>query len=208
MEVPREQRRCSFEVRLVYCWPFCFNLYHQRAWLNYGQLHLFSWRHRTRKTEAAAFSLLSFSPLFLFGCSLSFLHLFVYPHSRPTSVNQEISLERGSCRVAMKPLFWSAQQTSGWRTTSLPNVSACHLKPMISLHHPRPRARPRGGSTSLLRPSCMPQIHYHWLTSLTMERFWYYFSPLTPTMCATSLWCPAEPHALSSYPEAGGWEEF
>lgn len=51
MEVPREQRRCSFEVHLVYCWPFWFNLYHQRALLNYWQLHLFSlgYRHWVNK---------------------------------------------------------------------------------------------------------------------------------------------------------------
>ena len=46
MEVPRERRRCSFEVHLVYCWPFWFNLYHQRALLNYWQLNLFSLGYR------------------------------------------------------------------------------------------------------------------------------------------------------------------
>lgn len=51
MEVPREQRRCSFEVHLVYCWPFWFNLYHQRALLNYWHLNLFSlgYRHWVNK---------------------------------------------------------------------------------------------------------------------------------------------------------------
>lgn len=72
MEVPREQRRCSFEVHLVYCWPFWFNLYHQRALLNYWQLNFFSlgYRHWVNKFQLFLF----FHSLFFFPFCFSFAY--------------------------------------------------------------------------------------------------------------------------------------
>ena len=71
MEVPRERRRCSFEVHLVYCWPFWFNLYHQRALLNYWQTNLFSlgyghWVNKFLLLFLSFHSILFFSFYFLF----------------------------------------------------------------------------------------------------------------------------------------------
>lgn len=71
MEVPREQRRCSFEAHLVYCWPFWFNLYHQRALLIYWQPCFFSLGHRHWVNKFQVFLFFSFILLFFFCVSFA-----------------------------------------------------------------------------------------------------------------------------------------
>ena len=160
MEVPRERRCCSFEVHLVYCWPFWFNLYHQRALLNYWQPNLFSlghghWVNKFLLLFLSFHSILFFPFIFCFS--------FAYPDG-PTQIKHEMT-GPGISRPLKKP-----PKATGWRAT---DQMECFCSPfktgLTSIHLLGPRSgsnfsmktsqntAPSGFSVSLL-PAIITQV--------------------------------------------------
>ena len=149
MEVPRERRRCSFEVHLVYCWPFWFNLYHQRALLNYWQLNLFSlgYRHwvNTLLLRFLFFhSILSLSLLFIYFILLLLLLLLLFcscfssahPDGAPRWSSMRWQMISGPPKKPSKAPGWRATNQMEWFCSSFK-----HRLPSIHLVGPRSWSR-------------------------------------------------------------------
>lgn len=141
MEVPREQRCCSFEVHLVYCWPFWFNLYHQRAWLNYWQLNLFSLGYWLWVNKFLLVFLFFHSPLF-FSFFFFFLLFLLLRLPRWAHLDQAWDdFVQGIHGPLKKLLFRPAQKATGWRATNQMGWFCSSFKDkMMSTHLIGPRS--------------------------------------------------------------------
>lgn len=188
MEVPRERRCCSFEVHLVYCWPFWFNLYHQRALLNYWQPNLFSlgygpWVNTFLLLFLSFHSILFFPLIFCFS--------FAYPDG-PTQIKHEMT-GPGISRPLTKP-----PKATGWRATNQMECFCSSFKPgLTSIHLVGPRSWSNFStktSQTLQTQLHLAPLSLHWLPS-------QHRSQLTLIMCVTFITLDmGDTHSQMLYP--------
>lgn len=172
MEVPREPECCSFEVLLVYCWPFWFNLYHQRALLNYWQFNLFSLGHRNWvNTFFFFFCLFFFSFIFFL---FSFLkYFFLSNPDGSTSVKHDVILCQGICRPPVKQLFRLLfPKTAGWRATNHMEWFCSPFQDKMTSSHP---VGSKWGSAFSRRPIRHCKPNSGWFVGLFTQCYYYYY---------------------------------